>query len=215
MQSNTTTRENYDRLSRWYDLISGRAEKKLVYATLEILSPKKDETVLEIGPGTGHALVSLAQAVEPAGRVYGLDISPGMLQVARQRVQRAGLAAMVHLIRGNGTHLPFVVKQFDAILMSFTLELFDETEIPSVLAGCWRALKLGGHLGVVSLSRQGGSNWMVWAYEWLHSKYPSLVDCRPILVSKSLEVSGFYVETNQHRSLWGLPVEVAIAKRME
>jgi ubiquinone/menaquinone biosynthesis C-methylase UbiE len=213
MRSNMTTRTTYDRLSRWYDLISGRSEKRLTYATLERLSPKNGETVLEIGPGTGHALVHLAQAVEPSGKVYGLDLSPGMLQVARQRVQRAEQAAMVHLIRGDGTSLPFPAGYFDAILISFTLELFDEVEIPVVLAECWRVLKMSARLGVVSLSRQGGVSWMVRAYDWIHRKYPTLVDCRPIQVSQALEQIGFSVEISELRSLWGLPVEVVIAER--
>ena len=213
MRSNVTTRTTYDRLSRWYDLISGRSEKRLTYATLERLSPKNGETVLEIGPGTGHALVHLAQAVEPSGKVYGLDLSPGMLQVARKRVQRAELAAMVDFIRGDGTSMPFQAGYFDAILISFTLELFDEVEIPVVLAECRRVLKMSGCLGVVSLSRQGGVSWMVRAYDWIHRRFPSLVDCRPILVSQVLEQIGYSVKISELRSLWGLPVELVIAEQ--
>lgn len=129
IRSNTTTHTNYDRLSRWYDLISGNAEKRLTNATLEILSPNVGETALEIGPGTGHGLVRLAQAVGSTGRVFGLDLSTGMLQVAGQRVHQTELASIVHLIHGDGNLLPFTAKQFDLILMSFTLELFDEIDI--------------------------------------------------------------------------------------
>jgi SAM-dependent methyltransferase len=53
--------------------------------------------VLEIGCGTGHALVSLAGEVGTSGQVHGVDVSSGMMAVARRRVESAGLPhAPVH-----------------------------------------------------------------------------------------------------------------------
>ena len=43
------------------------------------------ERALEIGCGTGIALAYLSDTVGPGGRVYGVDLSPGMLQRARTR----------------------------------------------------------------------------------------------------------------------------------
>ena len=46
------------------------------------------DSVAEIGCGTGISLPYLADAVGPSGRVYGVDLSPGMLQRAQARCAR-------------------------------------------------------------------------------------------------------------------------------
>ena len=78
-------------MSRWYDTLVGGSEKKLTDAGLQKLGVQKGEKVLEIGFGTGHAILALARTVGKLGRVYGVDISEGMLNVAQERVRQAGL----------------------------------------------------------------------------------------------------------------------------
>src|SRR5512141_881309 len=78
----------YDRLSRWYDWLSASSEQPLAELGLKKLNASAGETVLEIGFGTGHALLSLAGVVGSAGRVFGIDISPGMFKVAREKITR-------------------------------------------------------------------------------------------------------------------------------
>jgi SAM-dependent methyltransferase len=67
---------------------------------------------LELGFGTGHALVALAAAVGSTGRVCGLDISSGMLRVARDRVGRAGSRNVV-LTLGDARRLCFREATFE------------------------------------------------------------------------------------------------------
>src|SRR3990172_6633125 len=141
-RSKEAARQSYNRLSRWYDLVAGSTEKKYRDWGLEKLSAQPGEKVLEIGFGTGHCLVSLAKAVGPAGRVTGLDISDGMLAIARGRLQQEGLAERVDLHLGDAAKLDFIeADSLDGIFMSFTLELFDNPEIPGVLQECHRILK--------------------------------------------------------------------------
>ena len=211
-RSKAQARASYDRLSHWYDLLAGRSEKRCRDAALRKLGVQPGETALEIGCGTGHALLALARAVGDSGQVYGLDISEGMLQVSQARVEQAGLADRVRLACGDAASLPFADGLFDAIFMSFTLELFDTPEIPLVLQECRRVLRHGRRIGVVAMSARGQAGWMMRAYAWAHDRFPNYVDCRPILLQEALAEAGFQRVEATVVSMWGLPVEIVIAR---
>lgn len=204
----------YDKMSRWYDVLTGSMEKKPREVGLHKLNAREGETVLEIGFGTGHCTKALAQSVGNSGKVYGIDLSVGMLNITQQRVREAGLSERVELKCGDATRLPFEQDTFDAIFMSFTLELFDTPEILVVLQECLRVLRIGGRICVVSMSREGGASLMIRLYEWLHKKFPNYADCRPIFVREALEEAGFHDFDIQKMSIWVFPVEIAVAKKI-
>lgn len=205
-------RASYDRLSRWYDALAGWSERDARGIGLRKLVPQEGETVLEIGFGTGHGLQALAQAVGASGRVHGLDLSKGMIEVTRRRLAGTALAERVDLTCGDATALPYASASLDAVFMSFTLELFDTPEIPTVLQECRRVLRSGGRLGVVSLSKER-ENPLTRAYEWLHEKLPNWVDCRPIFARRAVEEAGFHIVDVTHTAWWGLWTEIVLAKK--
>lgn len=211
-RSKREARTSYDRISRWYDLLAGSSELKYEQIGLQNLKIQEGEKVLEVGLGTGQCLPSLAQSVGDSGTVYGIDISTGMFNVALERVRKAGLLNRVELVIGDGANLPFETDFFDAVFMSFTLELFDTPEIPVVLSECRRVLLKGGRIGVVAMSKKGSSGVMVDLYEWAHKVLPRYVDCRPICVQEALEDAHFHVIDDVVMSMWGLPVEIIVAK---
>lgn len=213
-RSKEEARASYNRLSRWYDAIAGSTEKKYRDRGLEKLSAQPGERILEIGFGTGHCLVSLAQAVGPAGGVIGLDISDGMLAIARERLQKAGLDERVELRLGDAANLDFIeAGSLDGVFMSFTLELFDNPEIPRVLEECHRVLKPGGRIAVVSITKTDPPGLAVRIYEWFHEQMPNYADCRPIFARQSIEQGGFAIQDVSVSSMWGLPVEIVLGRK--
>jgi ubiquinone/menaquinone biosynthesis C-methylase UbiE len=209
-RSKGAAREAYDSMARWYDFMAGSSEQKFVRMGLALLDAGPGESVLEIGCGTGQALCFLAQRVGADGRVYGIDISPGMLAVGRARLQKVGDLAQVRMQVGDGAQLPYATEVFSAVFLSFTLELFETAEIPIVLGECWRVLRAGGRLGVVSLFRGESPGVAVRLYEWAHARLPKYIDCRPIFAGAPMRETGYEIAKREVKTMWGLPVEIIL-----
>ncbi len=206
-QSKDQTRAFYNKISSVYDLLSERSEAPMRKAGLDLLKTMPGESVLEIGFGTGHSLVSLAKAVGPKGKVFGLDLSDKMVKVAKENLLKAGLLERARLSRGDATQLPYATESLDAVFMSFTLELFDSPEIPKVLGECKRALRPGGRIVVAGMSRDAKHDPLLGVYEWTHKHFPNFVDCRPIYVREALEKAGFEIQKALLKHMW-VPVEI-------
>jgi ubiquinone/menaquinone biosynthesis C-methylase UbiE len=204
---------SYDRISSWYDLVAGGFETRHRDAAVRKLAAAEGDVVLEIGYGTGHAIVMLAEAVGKSGKVYGIDLSEGMRGITRSIVEEAGLSGRVVLECGDAMQLPYCTGFFDKIFVSFTLELFDTPEIPTVLSECLRTLRGSGRICVVAMSKKGKPSTLTRLYEWLHEKLPNYVDCRPIFVQKSLEDAGFHILDVTDLSLLGLRGELVLAEK--
>jgi demethylmenaquinone methyltransferase/2-methoxy-6-polyprenyl-1,4-benzoquinol methylase len=117
----------------------------------------------------------------------------------------------VEFCQADGLFIPFPNQTFDAIFLSFTLELFDTPEIPKVLDECRRALKSNGRIGVVALAKQ--ETIAVRIYEWFHRLMPSFIDCRPIFLEPVLMKSKFIIQRSSIKTMWGLPVTMMIAQK--
>ncbi|NIS67676.1 MAG: class I SAM-dependent methyltransferase [Proteobacteria bacterium] len=212
-RSKDVAKASYDRMSKWYDLIAGTSEWKYVKIGLDLLKATKGEVVLEIGYGTGKSVLEIARSIGETGNVHGLDLSEGMQRIASDRMDKAGLSERVDLRIGDAVELPFENDFFDAVFMSFTLELFDTPEIPIVLQECNRVLQSGGRIVVVAMSKKRKEGLAVRLYEWAHERLPHYVDCRPIYVTESLSDAGFQVTERIEMKMWGLPVDAVLAKK--
>lgn len=207
------TKKSYDRISRWYDLLIGRGEKKFREAGLEKLDVREGEKVLEIGFGTGHCILAMARSTGSKGKVYGIDISGGMLKIASLRIEKAGMSGRVDLQLGDAANLPYQGDLFDAIFISFALELFDTPDIPVVLRECQRVLKEGGRICIVAMSGQDKKSIMLRLYEWGHRKFPKYIDCRPIFAARSLEDTYLKISDLTVMSFIGIPVDIILARK--
>ena len=102
-------------------------------------SPK----LLDIGCGTGDMLLLQAEAC-PSAQITGLDFSPNMLEVARERV---GNNPQVELVQGNALALPFEDDSFDGATFAFALR--NTADYAQALSEALRVLRPGGALVVI------------------------------------------------------------------
>lgn len=211
-----SNRAFYDRISPAYDLIANANERQARLAGLRALEVRGGEKVLEVGFGTGNEILDLAELVGAAGCVAGIDISPGMLAVARRKLEGKGVQAPLDLRVGDARQLPWGDGEFDAVYSSFTLELFPPEDIPAVLAECRRVLRPGGRVGVVSMAtvKPGHrASALERAYVWMHRHFPHLVDCRPIDVEGVVERARFQIVKVEEMEIWTMPVRAVVGAR--
>jgi ubiquinone/menaquinone biosynthesis C-methylase UbiE len=208
LRSKAEARAAYDRLSRFYPLLAA-SEAPLRQRALALLAARPGERVLEIGFGPGELLEQLARGEV---RAWGIDLSPGMARAARERLERAGVGDRVNLQTGDGTRLPYPAGTFDAVLMAFTLELFDTPEIPAALAEVRRVLIPGGRLVAAAMALVDQPGAAVRAYEWFHSRFPRWADCRPIPLEAALCEAGFAIGAAWRGKTWGLDVAICEGK---
>ena len=208
-----SARHFYDRISHVYDAISEASEGRCRDRALELLAAKPGERILEVGYGTGHAMVALARAVGREGAVVGLDVSSGMERETHKRLEDAGLLERADLRVEGAPPLPFPDETFDAAFLGFTLELFAPEVIPEVLAELRRVLRPGGRLGVVAMAEvpEGKSeSLMERGYKWMHRHFPHIVDCEPIAAEAVVEAAGFRLEHRERVNLFTMPVAMLV-----
>jgi ubiquinone/menaquinone biosynthesis C-methylase UbiE len=100
--------------------------------------------VLDIATGTGMVAIEFAQIVGTEGRVIGVDISTGMVDIARQKAQILGLQNIeFHL--ADGEALDFPANTFDYIFCSSALIWM--SDLRGALQHWYQLLKPGGKLG--------------------------------------------------------------------
>jgi len=148
-RSRQDTKVSYDKMSTvaLYDSLKEIKENIIREKSIEGLKVKEGERVLEIGFGTGHAIVDFAMLVGQSGEICGLEISEGMLNKTQNRLFKEGLNNWfnIKLALGDATQgLPYGDASFDIIYMSFTLELFSVPEMNGLLKECYRVLEKRG-----------------------------------------------------------------------
>ena len=104
---------------------------------------------LDVGCGPGRLAVILAREA-PGLTVTGLDISPGMIEVARRRAEAAGLAGRVHFDVGDVAAMPYPDERFDLVVSTFSLHHWKDPQ--RGLAEIRRVLKPGGQACIYDLA---------------------------------------------------------------
>ena len=162
----------YDRAATAYGLVGGGRYRRRAVESL-CLAP--GDTAVDLCCGTGANLPLLVEAVGPAGRVVGVDLSPGMLAQARQRIEAAGWEN-VDLVEVDVREFAFP-EPVHGVLSTFGIEMVPEHA--DVIGRALEALAPDGRIAIGGLRRPDGwPEWLIRAGEIVN---------RPFGVSRAYE----------------------------
>jgi ubiquinone/menaquinone biosynthesis C-methylase UbiE len=198
----------YDRISSIYDWLAA-SEKSLIKRGVKLLSVEPDAYFIEIGCGTGTALRAVSSIFSGTGAAVGLDLSHQMLLKSQEKLKQN--TDTVHLVQGDGVHLPVRDQQFNRAFCAFTLELFSEADMRAVLKEIRRILQPSGRLVIAALAQEPRTP-AIRLYELAHQVFSTAVDCRPIPLNDLLVKQGFIIETTEKSLNWGLPVQITLCR---
>lgn len=135
----------YDPVLRWV-LRENTFKRRLV----EAARIEPGQRVLDLGCGTA-TLTILAKRLHSRAEILGLDGDPKVLEIARRKVERAGLD--LRLDEGLCTELPYPEAHFDRVVSCLVLHHLTREEKERTLAEVRRVLRPGGSLHVVDFGR--------------------------------------------------------------
>lgn len=155
----------YDAMLILYRLAGLTHHRKMLVQSLKL---QPGAIVVDLCCGTGGNLSYLSQAAGPAGKVFGVDLSAGMLERAQQKIEAEGLRN-IELICADVEEYAFP-GSVQAIVSTFGLEMVPAYE--NVIQRIAAALPVSGRLGLLGLKYP--KNWPSWCVDigtWLNRPF--------------------------------------------
>jgi arsenite methyltransferase len=106
---------------------------------------KEGETVLDLGSGGGIDVLLATKYVGSQGKIYGLDMTDEMLELANKNKAKMGVHN-VEFIKGYIEDIPLSDNTVDAVISNCVINLSEDKE--KVLSEAYRAIKEGGRLAI-------------------------------------------------------------------
>lgn len=138
--------ENYDGLNR---VITFGTDLKWRKKVIKQVCDTKPAKVLDIATGTGDLAIQFAKQL-PNASIIGLDLSEGMLNVAREKIAGTDLEKNLSFMKGDSEALPFEDNSFQAVTVSFGIRNFENLE--KGLSEILRILTPGGIFVILETS---------------------------------------------------------------
>jgi demethylmenaquinone methyltransferase/2-methoxy-6-polyprenyl-1,4-benzoquinol methylase len=143
----------FDRIAGRYDLLNSVMTAGLHHAWRVRAADRAEvgpgDSVLDVCCGTGDLAFELAGRVSPGGRVIGCDFSEPMLDLAREKGEKAG-AESVRFEWADALQLPYDAGRFDAVTVGFGVRNFADRD--RGLREMTRVLRPGGRLVVLEFT---------------------------------------------------------------
>lgn len=198
----------YSRTAPVYDIWGALTETKARRRALELMKIRDGESILEVAVGTGLTFQELLKA-NPHGHNTGIDLTPAILEKARQRAVKSGLNNY-SLSLGDAYDLQYPDQQFDLLVNNYMFDLLPEEDFMTVLKEFNRVLKPGGRLVVTNMTT--GMHFYQRFWEAVYHLNPKwLGGCRGVLLSAALQTTGFDHIHRETVSQLGFPSEIISA----
>jgi ubiquinone/menaquinone biosynthesis C-methylase UbiE len=132
------SKRSYIKSAQWYDLVIEPLVRRLRIISLGVFPPRRGMAVLDMGCGTGTHLNLYRKA---GCRVFGLDLSSAMLNVAQEKIE--------NLVLGDASRMPFPDGSFDLVTAMLVFHEMPASLRLPVLRDAKRVVKRDGRLLII------------------------------------------------------------------
>lgn len=152
-------REMFDSIAHRYDLLnhllSMNIDRKWRGKVVRMICRQAPESVLDIATGTGDLAIAVARAL-PQAAVTGVDLSPGMLRIGREKAAARFPGREFPMLEGDAEGLPFADASFGAVTCGFGVRNFEN--LSKGLEEMHRVLIPGGKVYILEFSMPSERN---------------------------------------------------------
>lgn len=146
-------REMFDSIAPAYDFMNRAMTMGIDHLwrrkAVSLLRDCQHDDILDIATGTGDLAIRLARELDPIA-VTGVDLSEGMIEIGRSKVEKAGLSEVVTLGIGDCLLLPFTDASFDVVTCAYGVRNF--ADLAAGYREMHRVLRPGGRAVILELS---------------------------------------------------------------
>ena len=143
----------FDSIAHSYDFLNHTLslgiDKHWRNAAINSLKPYQPQVILDVATGTGD-LAMLATRILHPKKLLGVDLSEGMMNIGRKKVEEAGLSQIIQFQKEDCLNLSLETNSFDAVIAAYGIRNFENLE--KGLCEMCRVLRPGGRLVIIELT---------------------------------------------------------------
>lgn len=151
----TYVKDVFEEIAEYYDKMNGIMSMGMVKGWHRFMFKKAGDIsgfkVCDVGCGTGELSFMAAERVGPEGDVIGVDLTPGMLEIAKKKMMDLDLPGDVDFRVGDALAMEFEDDTFDLVTSGYMLR--NVTDIQQAVDEMHRILKPGAMVVVAELAK--------------------------------------------------------------